>query len=893
LCSAPEPDIVHAKRFLLPKNTHIQLNPSARFFAMIAAAGTLGVCSSLAIAQAGHDAGDDSRSGSRPESTPNPDQDLSIYEHRVISRVSVVPVVVDGVESRLSPQAQQEALNNIRSRVDTIFNGETIRGDIRRLNRLGKFSRVEVYAGINKDGRVELAFEVLQRNLVVDVQVAGNEKINDSEIAGVVDVISGTPIDRFQIDRSARRIEDLYRQKGYYHSRVSIDEDELKESGLVLFRILEGERLKVTAIRFSGQESFSAKQLRREINTKTASFFRKGQLDDDKLDSDIANLIEFYRDRGYLDVRADRLIQPAPNGRESIVTYLIEEGPLYTLRSIQINIETEDDASPVFNRAQIAGLMSINTGDVYSIGALDRSISAIRAAYGQMGYIDAANKDAGNVFRIEKRDPNEPKVDLIVMISEKRRYRAGEIIIQGNDLTRQEVIRRQIELRPMRPLDTSAMDRSKVRLRRLNLFNTRSGAKITPQEPGVEFFSEIWNDEFLPKARKSKPKPPIQEHGSPDPDTHLTLNPGDESNYRDVLIQVEETNTGSFDIGGAVSTDSGVVGRIALVQRNFDIRDTPDSPGEFFSGRAFRGGGQTFQIELLPGNRIQTYSIGLTEPYLFESNYSGSANLFFRKRNFNEFDEKRVGGQFALGRRFGTRWNGGLSLRTEEVELTNVDAGRPVDFFKVQDANVLIGLKASLRRTTLDSLTRPTKGSRTDISLEQVVGDFEFTKFSASHSTFIPIREDYLGRSTVLNLRGRVGYIPQGRDQTPTYERFYMGGQNFRGFDFRAVSPKGIRNDNGLPSTDSVGGTWQLFMGAEIEQPVYEDIFSVVGFVDAGTVTFDPGLDQFRVSVGFGIRFYVPALSPAPLAFDFGFPILKESTDSTRLFTFSIDLPFN
>lgn len=865
------------------KIIHTPHHQTTRLLALMAAAGVACINPSIALAQPTADSQPTASLGSEPTS----DQSMAIYENRMITKVSVRPVVIDRVETRLSVEAQQEAINNIRSRAGTVFNAEMIREDIRRLNRLGSFSRVEVYAGINDDGSIELVFEVLERQLVVDVQVSGNEQINDAQLSAVVDVVTGTPIDRFQIDRSARRIEDLYRQKGYYYARVAVDEEELEDTGLVLFRVLEGERLKVTAIRFSGHESFTSKQLRREVNTKVASFFRKGQLDDDTLDSDIANLITFYRDRGYLDIRADRLIQPAPNGKESIITYLIEEGPLYTLRSVQVNIESEDGNDPVFTQSQIAGLMSIKAGDVYSVRELERSMTTIRSSYGQMGYTDAADGQARNVFRIEKRDPTEPLVDLIVMVSEGRRYRAGEIIIQGNDLTRQEVIRRHVELRPTRPLDTTAMDRSKIRLRRLQLFNARSGAKITPQQPGVEFFAEVWDDEFLPRARK--PKAP----SSPDPDTRITLDPADESNYRDVLIQIEETNTGSFDIGGAVSSDSGVVGRVALTQRNFDIRDTPDSPGEFFSGRAFRGGGQTFQIELLPGNRVQTYSIGLTEPFLFESNYSGSASMFFRSRDFDEFDEDRAGLRLGLGRRFGTRWNGNLTFRAEEVSLSDIEPDRPVDIFAVEDSNLLVGLKAGLVRTTLDSLTRPTKGSRTSIGLEQVVGDFEFTKFEASHSTFIPIREDYLGRSTVLNLRSSIGYIPQGRDETPSYERFYMGGQSFRGFDFRSVSPKGIRNDNGLPSDDSVGGTWKIFVGAEIEQPIYEDIFSVVAFVDAGTVTFDPGFDELRVSVGFGIRFHVPALSPAPLAFDFGFPIIKEDTDNERLFTFTIDLPFN
>jgi outer membrane protein insertion porin family len=94
-------------------------------------------------------------------------------------------------------------------------------------------------------------------------------------------------------------------------------------------------------------------------------------------------------------------------------------------------------------------------------------------------------------------------------------------------------------------------------------------------------------------------------------------------------------------------------------------------------------------------------------------------------------------------------------------------------------------------------------------------------------------------------------------------------------------------------SDDAVGGNFLFFAGAQITKPVYEDVAAIVGFVDSGTVQEEVGFDQYRVSVGFGIRLYVQQLSPVPLAFDFGFPIMKEETDRTRLFTFSIDLPFN
>tara|TARA_R110000737_G_scaffold251825_3_gene261334 strand:+ start:33994 stop:36690 length:2697 start_codon:yes stop_codon:yes gene_type:complete len=859
-----------------------------RATAVVLACGcTLGIAPSQAMAQ-------NTTQNDASQNNAGDSSDISVYENRPIGRLLIRgSMTAEGVRTSLSSEAYQQAFNILTSKEGSIFDAQRVNDDVRQLNRLGFFQRVEIYAGLMDDGSVELAFDLLERMQVIDVQVTGNTELGDAEIRGVIDVIAGTPIDRFQIDRSARRVEELYRGKGYYFVRVNVDEDELADTGLVIFRVLEGNRLKVTGIRFSGNEAFENKKLRRELATKKANIFRRGQLDDEILDVDIANLIVFYRDRGYLDVRTDRLVQPAPNGREAIVTYLIEEGPLYTMREVQVDIATEDGEDAVFSRAQIAGLMKIKPGDVYSVRDLNESIKSIRDAYGQMGYIDA------QVERLERRDEDEPLVDLVVAIGEGGRSRVGEVIIQGNDLTRQEVIRRQIELKPTRPLDTIAMERSKNRLRLLRLFNDRSGAKVTPQESGVEFFAEVWDDEFVPTARRNEDQynddnsngslsAPLSE----DP-ISLTLSPPDKSTFRDVLIEIEETNTGSFDLGGAVSSDSGVVGRIAVTQRNFDIRDTPDSFGEFFSGRAFRGGGQTFSIEALPGNEVQTFRVSLAEPYLMESNYSGSISAFFRRRNFDEFDEQRSGFTLGLGRRFGTRWTGNLNLRMNQVELAGIDPSRPVDVFKAADGTTLVGLAASLSRNTLDNRIRPSSGSRSSISIEQVVGDYTFTPINLKHNTFIPIREDYLGRSTILKLSSELGYIPQGRDNTPTYERYYSGGQDFRGFEFRTISPKGIRNDNGLPSDDPVGGTYNFFLGAEIQQPIYEELLSVVAFIDSGTVTFDPGFDDYRVSVGFGFRFFMPALSPAPLAFDFGFPIVKESTDKTRLFTFSVDLPFN
>ncbi|MEZ6242517.1 MAG: outer membrane protein assembly factor BamA [Phycisphaerales bacterium] len=780
-----------------------------------------------------------------PEPAAQPQDDLSVYEGRVIHDVLLVKPTDDGASEPITGPTRQKALNNIRAYPGAPFRLDTVNDDVRRLNRLALFARVEVFVQLLADGAVDVTFSLVERPVIVDVQISGNRRLSDQQIGEQVDLLVGAPIDRFQVDRAARRIEDLYREKGYYFAQVSVDEDELERSGVVLFRIREGQRLKVTAIRFEGSTAFSDKQLRREIDTKTSGLLRKGQLDDDVLDADIAALIQFYRNNGYLDVRADTLVQPSPNGKEAIVTYLIEEGPLYTLRSVEFKVE--DGQTPVYSQEQIAGLIPLKPGDVYGVRALQESLNAVRDAYNKLGYPDVS---VGNV---EKRDPQQPLVDLVILVSQGDRFLTGEVLVTGNELTKQKVVRKLLDIRPERPLDMTAVRRSEKQVRESRLFDPQS-VKITLQPP--------------------------------DPA---------EPEYRDVLVEVAETNTGSFNIGAAINSDAGVIGTISLTQRNFDIADTPDSWGELFTGRAFRGAGQTFKIELLPGNQVQTYSVSLTEPYLFDSDYSGTVQLSYRDRDYDEFDERRLAARFGVGRKFGTRWTGSIGLRVEQVELSNIAPSRTTDVFAAMGPDVITGVGFTLSRNTLDDRFRPTKGSVTSIGVEQVGaagGDYFFTRFDASHSVYLAIREDYLNRSTVLELRGRVGYIPQGRGDVPTYERFYLGGQSMRGLEFRTVSPKGIRNDTLMPSNDPVGGTWLFFAGAQVTQPIFEEVFSVVFFVDSGTVTFDPGFDDYRVTVGAGLRFYVPQLSPAPLAFDFGFPVLKGDRDENRLFTFSIDLPF-
>ena len=478
----------------------------------------------------------------------------------------------------LSRVSEQYVRNQLRTEVGRPLEWAVVRSDLRRLERLGEFRDIQADILVDADQNVIVLFKLVEAPIVRDVVVVGNRQVPDEDVrqtvTGVNSLISGIPVDEYQIGRAQRAIEELYRKKGYYQVQVTVDQSELDTNGVIVFRVREGERIKITSIRFQGNNAIPTRQFWSIIKTQTAGILQKGVIDDTVLDGDVAEIAKFYRDRGYLDVRTSREIQPSPNGREAIVTFLIDEGPQYTLRSIAVRRAGEGETiegAPIFSDLQLAGLLPLKKGDVYTVQGITDGVSSIRDAYFKLGYVDAT------VGREERRDLESPQVDLTLVVVEGERFRTGAVYIQGNELTQQKVIRREIDVAPDRWLDGAALIETERRLKRNGLFDER-GVKVTiqPEDPAA---------------------------------------PG----YRDVLVEVEETNTGSLGFGAAVSSDAGLIGAVTLTQNNFDIADTPDSFDEFISGRAFRGAGQTFNIAIQPGTDESNYSISLTEPSLFET----------------------------------------------------------------------------------------------------------------------------------------------------------------------------------------------------------------------------------------------------------------------------------
>ncbi len=350
-----------------------------------------------------------------------------------------------------------------------------------------------------------------------------------------------------------------------------------------------------------------------------------------------------------------------------------------------------------------------------------------------------------------------------------------------------------------------------------------------------------------------------------------------------ITIRVQETRTGQLMMSVAVSSDSGLMGRFVIEEQNFDALNFPK--GWRFSDwkNAFRGKGQRFRIEAVPGTQVQRYEVSWQTPYLFDQDYSLGLSGFYYQRFYDEWYEDRVGGTVSIGKLWTPDFSTSLIFNGQQVNIYH-------PMFPVQELYdtlghhpmYSIGLNASYN--TRDSEYIPTEGHLISGNIEQVFGDYQFLRGGIDLRKYFTLHEraDRSGR-WVLGLRSSIS-VSEGN--APIYERYYAGGfTNLRGFEFRGVTPRDEATGMGM------GGCMQFFNSAELIFPITaDDMIRGSFFVDTGTVetSISDWKSKYRVAVGFGIRLTIPMMGPAPIALDFAFPLTKDPGDQKQMFSFNV-----
>ena len=352
-------------------------------------------------------------------------------------------------------------------------------------------------------------------------------------------------------------------------------------------------------------------------------------------------------------------------------------------------------------------------------------------------------------------------------------------------------------------------------------------------------------------------------------------------NYADLDVYLSETQTGRINIGGAFNSDNGLVGQLIIDEKNFDITRFPRNFRELTDGTAWRGGGQNFRLELVPGNDIQRYLVSITEPYLFNTpvNFTASAYLFDRR--FDDWSEQRIGARLALGYRLDHDLSVTTGLRAENVNVRDPRVDTSDELNEALGDTDLFVAHVGLIRDTRDHPFLATSGSYLSATYHLAFGEFDYSRGDIDYRRYRLIyqRPDGSGRHT-LSAGTKLGF---SGSQTPIFENYFAGGfSTLRGYDFRGASPV----EGGV----QVGGEFQWLNTIEYTFPLTaDDMLKGVVFCDFGTIEREITIDSdnFRVAPGFGFRVQLPAAGiGAPLAFDFAFPVASADTDDEQVFSF-------
>jgi len=721
---------------------------------------------------------------------------------------------------------------NIQVRAGTDYDETMIDHDIRSLYRTGLFEFIEVKREDLPDNRVNLVYEVTPKYRVLAVRYEGNKKIKTSRLEKEATIRPNTALDERIVKNDAEKIHDYYQKEGFNQVQVTydIDRDRSTGFGTVIFKIHEGDKVRIADIRFTGNAHVKAKRLRKEMETRRWWMFSwltgTGKFKDDTFEDDIGKLTDYYREQGFLDVDIplDRIRYDYPKPSRMIITIHVDEGRQYRIGDISIT------GCKLFTDSMLKLLLRQRTGMIFRPSKLDKDVENLEDFYGRAGYLDT------QVHLVRKPNVTTGAIDIEYQIQESDKFFVESVKIEGNTKTKNIVIIRELVLGPGDVFDTVRMKASKLRLQ-----NTR-------------FFDDV------------------------DLKDESTNIPG----RRDLKVSVKEARTGNLSFGAGYSSLERATFFAEVSQSNFDLFNTHSF---------FQGAGQKFRIRFQIGSLSNEVLLSFEEPWLFQKELALGFNIYRTTSDINSayYTEMRIGGQIYLRKHLFEYVEGELSYTDEEIAITNVDPQAAPIIQELAGYTRTSKVGFSLRRDVRDKIVNSTRGNFMEMITELAGGPLggsnDYYRLEFRGSEFLPV---FQTQTQVLMLLGRAGVVQNyGKSATvPFYDRYFLGGpDDLRGFEFQDVGPKDSLGE-------AIGGkTYSLFTAEysfDVVKPVRFAIFYDAGFVNGPAYDFNPS--NYNDDFGVGLRLFVAG---APLSLDFGIPLTTDNINKKgNQFNFSFGTRF-
>jgi outer membrane protein insertion porin family len=719
-----------------------------------------------------------------------------------------------------------------------------------------------------------LTYIVQVRPRITEIKLEGNKKLHDSRLRKKITVKVGDPLDEQKLFSDAQEMQKLYEKYGYPASEVKyvLNIDENAGRGTVTFVITESPKVKITQVEFTGAAAFSPKELRKQLKTKQRWMWSwltgRGTFKQDDFDADRDALVDFYRKHGYLDFEIKDVKFDHPATNRLVIHFYLFEGRQYKVGAVTfegVTLLPTNAVSPAYNpgpeprpktsAAHAAWLrirklnkdFTMKTGSVFTPDGLSKDTKAVEDFYGSQGYIEVAQGQALRVARVPNVDTGT--MDLDFQVDEGQKSYVEKIDIRGNLKTKDKVIRRELAISPGEVFDMVRVETSKQRLENLQYFD-KVDLRPEPTEPAI-------------------------------------------AGRKNLIVNVEEQNTGKLTFGAGFSSVDALVGYAELTQGNFDLFHPP----------TFTGGGQKFRLFVQLGTERQDYELSFIEPWFLNRKLALGVDLYRHQLDFESpngiFDESRTGTRLSLTRALGSDFLiGSVSYAVEDVGISlnggwhdweNVipSPNNPTGFITPNVPQAILDetgdhfyqrFGASLAYDTRNSTKLPNHGQRSEIDPELSVGDKTFYKIEVKSEWFFP----GLFNGHVLQAGGRAGVADSlGSGDVPFYDRYYLGGlYSLRGFKYRNIGPRDPNyGNNQYPymANEPIGGDSYWFGSLEYSIPILEKengvgvrfaLFYDAGAVGAGPYSFSGNFDD---NWGVGFHLNIPHLGP--LRLEYGVPI--------------------
>ena len=594
----------------------------------------------------------------------------------------------------------------IRFREGDLYSVEAARAAVAAIYALGDFTKVSVEPALVAGG-VSVVFRLKVRPRVHDVRYEGDLGDCEKALPDLIQAKIGAAASPYGLKADREAIRGHFIDEGYLFANVRQETKDVEDGIDIVYHIEAGPKLAVEGVRFEGNEGVPDEDiLPSMMGVKAGGILERGKYDPGLLRSDLLAIRELLRRKGYLDATVGHEVLFDESKERVYLVVRILEGPLYGIERMTI------EGNHIRSTDEVLAAMKSCEGGPYSQEQLDKDIEAIRSLYGRIGYIHADVRIARTFSE------KEPKVTLRLTVTEGEKYYVNKVIIRGNLITQDHVIRRSVTILPGDLANTDELEETKRRLTNTGYFSVKSGA------PGAEPVRVRFVD-------------------SPQP------------GKANVLVEVVEGNMGEFSIGAGFSSTQGLIGTITVTHRNFDAMKIPTSWAEIMRGEAFAGDGQELTVSISPGTIVDDYRLGWTNPAVWDSDYSVGFDLYLHEFIWSDFyTEQHAGGSITVGRRFFKDLTVSLTPRWEWVTIKDLDPTAPEDAVKADEAgrqerrSLQIGATYDRR----DNVLLTTGGYRLSASAEMVGtafgGDVNVTKETFEARKWFTVCESPAGANT-------------------------------------------------------------------------------------------------------------------------------------------------